>query len=194
MEPIDFWIWFANYRPQLEAFLKSDFSNYEPYETLYEQLKEYSEWLVPELTFDKNGTHVLIISCDGRQEGIPDAEALYHAFPVISGWNTQLYRQAGDFWGTNINGVVFQEEELLAYVQPISESDTYDIVLYIKDWEEEADIIETAALIYLDHCLGEYTVMMCLRYIAFAPLEASTEEALSLRQLRALIDFPSETE
>lgn len=192
MEPIDFWIWFANYRQELEAFLNSDFSDYTPYEVLYDQLKAYSEWLVPELTFDRTGQHVLVISCDGRREGIADAEGLYDAFPVITGWSTQLYRQAGEFWGTNINGIAFQENELLVYDQPVPESKEYDIVLYIKDWEEEEDAIETAALIYLDHCLGEYAVMMYLRYIAFAPLEAATSEAISLRQLRTLMNFPPE--
>ncbi len=194
MEPIDFWIWFANYRQVLEAFLKSDFSNYEPYEVLYEQLKQYSDWLVPELTFDKSNQCVLVISCDGNREGMADATALYQAFPVITGWKAQLYRRASEFWGTNINGVVFQEEDVLTYDQPVSDGAAYDLLLYIKGWEEGEDLIETAALIYLDHYLGEYTVMMRLRYIAFAPLEAATEEALPLQELRARIHLPPEAE
>lgn len=192
MEPIDFWIWLANYRPQLEAFLNSDFSDYTAYEQLYSQLQAYSPWLIPELTFDKSGTCVFIISCDGRRQGIPDAKALYKAFPVIQGWEAQLFRQAGEFWGTNINGIQFEESELLTYYQAVPEEDQYDLILYTKDWEEEDEDIETAAMIYLDHCLGEYEVMTQLRYIAFAPLEAATEEAVTLRTLRPLLDLPPE--
>lgn len=194
MEPIDFWIWLANYRHELEAFLKSDFSDYTPYEELHQQLKAYSNLLVPELTYDKAGHHVLVISCDGRREGIPDAEALYAAFPVIPGWDAQLYRQAGEFWGTNINGIQFGETELLVYHQPTEEDNQYDIILYTKDWAEEDDAIEVAAMIYLDHCLGEYTVMTQLRYIAFAPLSIAIDEAITLRELRRLLDLPSEAE
>ena len=194
MDPIDFWIWLANHRQDLEDFLRSDFSDYTPYEALHDQLKAYSDWLVPELTFDKVGKHVLVISCDGRPEGIPDAKALYDAFPVIPGWEAQLYRQAGDFWGTNINGIHFGESDLLVFPRMDFDSGQYDIMLYVKEWEEDENEVEVAAMIYLDHCLGEYAVMTRLRYIAFAPLEEAPEEVITLTELRTLMDFPPEAQ
>ncbi|MFK7799707.1 MAG: hypothetical protein AB8E82_19795 [Aureispira sp.] len=44
MDPIDFWIWLANYKTTLEEFLHSDFSDHTPYQKLCMEIEAYSPY------------------------------------------------------------------------------------------------------------------------------------------------------
>ncbi len=189
MDPIDFWIWLANYKTTLEAFLHSDFSDHTPYQQLCMEMEAYSPYLIPELTLTEKGEYLLIISCDGQRSGIPDAIALYEAFPVIQGWTAQLYRQGQGFFRARIEGVEFTEEELLLRCKAVPESDQYDVVLYVHGLEPSDKRYERAALIYLDHSVGEYEVMTKIRSLSLTMLEPWKPQKglITLRQFASLL-------
>jgi hypothetical protein len=188
MEAIDFWIWLANHKGTLEAFLESDFSNAQPYEDLCTELETYCDLLIPELTREENGDHVLIISCDGRKEGMIWVEELCDAFPVITGWKTCKYRQAIGFLPAIIDGIQFTENEILLRYSIVSETGQYDVKIYCKGYEKEDRRYGVAALIYLDHSIGEYNTMTQVRYVdVYALVEGEYEgELLTLREFSAL--------
>jgi hypothetical protein len=189
MDPIDFWIWLANNKTALEDFLHSDFSDHRPYQKLCMEMEAYSPYLIPELTLTEKGEYLLIVSCDGQQQGIPDAVALYEAFPVIKGWCAQLYRQGQGFFRARIEGVQFTEEELLLNCQAVPESDQYDVVLHVHGLTAEDRRVERAALIYLDHSIGEYEVMTKIRNLSLSSLKPwePNRGLITLRQFAALL-------
>ena len=188
MEAIDFWIWLANHKGSLEAFLKSDFSDPQPYEDLCVELETYCDLLIPELTIEENGDHVLIISCDGRKEGIPWVEELCAAFPVITGWKTCKYRQGIGFLPAIIDGVQFEEDEILLRYSIVPDTGQFDVKIYCKGYQKEDRRYGIAALIYLDHSIGEYNTMTQVRYVDVYPLiEGEYEdELLTLRAFSSL--------
>lgn len=189
MDPIDFWIWLANYKTTLEEFLHSDFSDHTPYQLLCKEMEAYSPYLIPELTLTEDGDYLLIISCDGQKVGIPDAIALYEAFPVIKGWQAQLYRQGQGFFRARIEGIQFTEEELLLNCKAVPESDQYDVILHVQGLHPEDRRYERAALIYLDHSVGEYEVMTKIRNLSLTVLEPwhVSKGLMTLRQFAHLL-------
>lgn len=189
MEAIDFWIWFANHKVPIEAFLKSDFSNPQPYEDLCTELERYCDLLVPELTIEKDNEHVLIISCDGQKEGIEWVEELCDAFPVISGWTTRKYRQAVGFLPASIDGIRFEEDEILLRYEIVSETGELDVNIYCKGYSPEDRRYGVAALIYLDHSVGEFKAMTQIRYVDVHRLGWWTPRKglITLREFAALI-------
>lgn len=188
MEAIDFWIWLANHKVSLEEFLKSDFTNPQPYEDLCKELDAYCDLLVPELTIEGNGDHVLIISCDGRKEGIPWVEELCTAFPVITGWKTCKYRQGIGFLPAIVDGVQFEENEILLRYTIVPETGQFDVKIYCKNYQKEDRRYGIAALIYLDHSIGEYNTMTKVRYVDVYPLVEGEyeDELLTLRTFSKL--------
>lgn len=188
MEAIDFWIWVANHKVSLEEFLQSDFTNPQPYEDLCTELEAYCDLLIPELTIEENGDHVLIISCDGRKEGITWVEELCAAFPVITGWKTCKYRQAIGFLPAIVDGIQFEEDEILVRYSIVPETGQFDVKIYCKGYEKEDRRYGVAALIYLDHSIGEYNTMTQIRYVDVYPLiEGEYEdELLTLRVFSTL--------
>lgn len=189
MDPIDFWIWLANYKTNLEEFLHSDFSDPTPYQKLCMEMEAYSPYLIPELTLTEKGEYLLIISCDGQKVGIPDAVALYEVFPVIKGWKAQLYRQGQGFFKARIEGVQFTEAELLLRYKVVPELGQYDIVLHVQGLQAQDRRYERAALIYLDHSVGEYEVMTKIRHLSLAALEPgqSHQGLITLREFAVLL-------
>ncbi len=188
MEAIDFWIWLANHKLELEEFLKSDFTNPQPYEALCAELESYCDLLIPELTIEENGDHVLIISCDGRKEGIPWVEELCDAFPVIKGWKTCKYRQRIGFLPAIVDGIQFEEDEILVQYSIVPETGLFDVKIYCKNYIKEDRRYGIAALIYLDHSIGEYNTMTQVRYVDVYPLVEGegNENLLTLRKFSML--------
>ncbi|HSZ84385.1 MAG TPA: hypothetical protein VK787_00050 [Puia sp.] len=60
----DFWNWFDTNKVSLENFISEKNQDYDIYETLSEKLKQYCEFLIPELTINEENKFVLVISCD----------------------------------------------------------------------------------------------------------------------------------
>ncbi|MBL4648520.1 MAG: hypothetical protein JKY03_02230, partial [Aureispira sp.] len=163
-------------------------TNPQPYEDLCTELDAYCDLLIPELTIEENGDHVLVISCDGRKEGIRWVEELCAAFPVIKGWKTCKYRQGIGFLPAIVDGIQFEENEILVGYSIVSETGEFDVKIYCKGYQKEDRRYGIAALIYLDHSIGEYNTMTQIRYVDVYPLiEGDYEdELLTLRAFSRL--------
>ena len=170
MEPIDFWIWFANYREALEKFLLSDFSDYTPYHILNEKMEEVNDLIIPELTIDEEEKFVLILSCDGRVVGIPAVERLFDTVPVIDKWVVKKYRQPSGFSNFPIDGISFNENDLLIQYDYLPDAGKFDILYFVKGYKGNDGRYANAAFIYLDHCIGEYNSMTKISNVGFKKL------------------------
>ena len=84
MSKDDFWLWFDQNKIALEDFLSKGHSDYTIYEALSEKLKQFNEFLIPELTLDNEGHFILIISCDGMKQGIPFVDELIRGIKQYS--------------------------------------------------------------------------------------------------------------
>ncbi|MFK7799708.1 MAG: hypothetical protein AB8E82_19800 [Aureispira sp.] len=137
----------------------------------------------------EDGDYLLIISCDGQKAGIPDASALYEAFPVIKGWQAQLYRQGQGFFRARIEGIQFTEEELLLQYKAVPDLGQYDVILHVQGLSPEDRRYERAALIYLDHSVGEYEIMTKVRSISLITLQPwhVDQGLVTLRQFASLL-------
>jgi hypothetical protein len=66
----------------------------------------------------------------------------------------------------------------------------YDIELYIKGYKKSDDRYKSLAFLYLDHFVGEYTVMTKVGNVEFRRLGmfTRTSDKLSLQQFRAIAE------
>lgn len=68
MEPKErFWAWFMKNRERVGLLLDNWGREMGSYEELTKEIKQVHGALMPELTRDKDGTNVLVISADGRR-------------------------------------------------------------------------------------------------------------------------------
>ena len=185
MEPLDFWIWFANYKEELEKFLLSDFSDYKPYHVLNEKIEEVSDLVVAELTISEKDDFVLILSCDGRVIGIPAVEKLFTAVPVIDKWLIKKYRQPSGFSNFPIDGISFEEKDLLIQYDYLPDAGKFDILYFVKGFKKNDGRYANAAFIYLDHCIGEYNSMTKISNVKFKKIGLFT----SRKNLVTLSEF-----
>ena len=72
----EFWTAFEKHMPGLEALIEGKSNSYEAYNAVTADLKKFNDLLIPEITMEKEGLHVLIISCDGVRSGIPALKEL----------------------------------------------------------------------------------------------------------------------
>lgn len=190
MEPIEFWIWFNRKKKGIENFLHSDLSDITPYEELTQQVKNYNELLIPEITIDELDRYVLIISCDGNREGIPAVEKLTGNIPTIENWVIKPYRQASGFVNFPIDGLSFSEKSILVKYEKVKGQEVYDIELYLKGYNASDRRYDIAAAVYLDHGIGEYNAMTKIRGASLKKLGlfTSREELLTLSEFKSVLD------
>jgi hypothetical protein len=183
-----FWDWFVDNKIKLEQFIRSDSNDYSLYNELTKRLTSYNENVIPELTMDSSDNYVLIISCDGRRDGIKFVERLFDARPSIEKWIVQKYRSPGDVTELNYDGLEFKSNDI--NVKYSMSDNVYDIDLFIKGYSESDQRYKALAFLYLDHLVGEYNVMTKIGHIKFKKpgLFASTSDKVTLQEFRAIIE------
>ena len=183
-----FWDWFLSNKFKLEEFLRSDSNNYSLYNELTNQLKSYNENVIPELTIDSSDNYVLIISCDGRRDGIEFVERLYDSRPPIEKWITQKYRAPGHVIDLNYEGLEFKSKDIkVKYSLSVN---LYDIELFIKGYSDSDYRYKALAFLYLDHLVGEFNVMTKTGEIEFKKLGlfTGTSDKVTLQEFRERIE------
>jgi hypothetical protein len=183
-----FWDWFLDHKLKLEEFIRSDSNDYSLYNELTNQLKSYNENVIPELTIDSSDNYVLIISCDGRRDGIEFVERLHDSRPSIEKWITQKYRAPGHVIDLNYEGLEFKSKDIK--VKYSLSNNLYNVELFIKGNSESDDRYKALAFLYLDHIVGEYNVMTKIGEIEFKKLGffTGTNDKMTLQEFRALVE------
>ncbi len=184
----EFWDWFRNKKTEIEEFILSETDDYSIYEELTDKLKSYNYLVVPELTKDTDDNNVLILSCDGRSEGIPFVERLYESAPTLDSWKIQKFRVPGQVRELNYEGLKFKSEDIK--VKYTFDGQYYNIELFINEYDDTDERYKGLAFLYLDHLVGEYTVMTQIGQIEFKTLEPSinSENKLTLQELKAIVE------
>ena len=154
----NFWEWFDNNKTSIENFISSEHTDYEIYDTLSDKLKQYSEFLIPELTMTEDNKFVLVISCDGIKQGIPFANNLVQDLKPIDNWKVFTFRQPGAMESIPVNGLNLRRKDILLQWQKTS-SGKYDLTFYVKGFSGNDTNYEMGTLLHMDHTIGEFNAM-----------------------------------
>lgn len=154
----DFWTWFEINKTSLENFISGKVNGYEIYETLSDKLKQYNQYLIPELTINEQNIFILIISCDGNKRGIPFADALMENLKGFENWQILKFRQPGPMEFIPINGLRLKRNNIFLEWQKTS-SQKYYVTCFVKGYSPYNSNYETGVLLHLDHTIGEYAAM-----------------------------------
>lgn len=90
-----FWYWFLGNSKRVSALIDDPGLGMDIHEELTTEIKRVQEAIVPELTRDADGSDVLVLSADGRKEGVEPVIALADAAPDIPGWSVERFRKPG---------------------------------------------------------------------------------------------------
>jgi hypothetical protein len=188
MKEQQFWDWFLTNKVELEQFISSGSDDYYLYHKMISELKNYNENVVAELTMNVSNKYVLIITCDGKRDGIGYVETLYDKAPAIENWVIQKFRSPGHVRELNYQGLTVKPSDIkIRYA--ISEH-YYDLELFIKGYTESDQRYMSLAFLYLDHLVGEYNVMTRIGTIDFKKLSLFTKTSgmITLEELRVVIE------
>ncbi len=153
-----FWEWFENNKNSIENFISSKHNDYSIYETLSDQLNQYSEFLISELTMTEDNKFVLVISCDGIKQGIPFANELVKDMRPIEKWTVMTFRQPGSMECIPVNGLNLKRNNIFLQWQK-SFSQKYFLTFYVKKFSSHDPNYEVGTLLHKDHTIGEFNGM-----------------------------------
>lgn len=184
-----FWNWFDSNKGAIEDLVLEKTKSYDIYDSLSGKLKEYSEFLIPELTQDERNQFVLVISCDGVKEGIPYVEDMVSNAETIPNWVVVKYRQPGAMKSIPIKGLNLKRSRIfLTWENKAAQK--YWITFYIKGYSPQDSRYEVGAVLHMDHTIGEYNSMMKIEGVEFKKLGLFQ----SPRNLKTLDDLKTEIE
>lgn len=178
------WDWFSTNNKKLIDFLNSDLTDYSTYNEFSEIIQKYNENLFPEITGHESGKYALIITCDGRRDGIPFVEKLCNAAPAFDNWIIEKYRKPGHTIQLNFNGIEFKADDVRIKYQ--ATRGLYEVKVLIADYKPNDDRYKSLAFLYLDHFVGEYNVMTQIGLVDFDKL-TQNKDSVSLAEFQKII-------
>jgi hypothetical protein len=153
-----FWSWFSDNREALERFISKEPRDYAIYETLTEKLRQYSDLLIPEITMNRSGGFVLIISCDGISRGIPYVESLVDGMPDFPNWEIRKFRQSGPMELIPVNGLILKRNSIFLEWEQRADL-KYDVIFFVENYDKYNKNYDIGIFLHLDHTIGEYFSM-----------------------------------
>lgn len=184
----EFWNWFQVRRSEIEKFIVSGQDDFTIFNELTDKLRSYNDLVIAELTQDTENRNILILSCDGRRDGIEPVERLYKSAPTIDNWRIQKFRAPGHVTELNYQGLSIKPDDIMLKYN--FDGAGYNIELFMKGYREKDDRYKALAFLYLDHLVGEYNVMTRIGQIEFKKLGlfSSSSDKVALREFRAIVE------
>jgi len=179
-----FWTWF-----------KKESNNFYIHETIPENIlnKLHNELhkINKYLTFEfgpKTTKRKFIISADGIKGAFNDVEKLVEEKPVMENWETLKFRQRKDFDNIiTINDISLYPENIRYVLFPYN--NRIGLILFIKGFLSNEDILKQMGYLFLDDALGEYDVEMKIDGIKFCDYnDEYFEQSLPAKTLRKDFD------
>ena len=186
----DFWEWFASNKPKLEKFIDSEERDYSIYTEFTRQLHKFDKRIFPEIGHDKGGPYVLIITPDGKREGIEPTREIVASNPGFDNWEVKRFRQPKDHISMDYEGVAFESSDIEILTNLDKEAEKVHVLLCIRNMNTDERKYKTLAFLYLDHILGEFNTVTKVGQIEFKHLDPgkTARNSIDLLQLRKLIE------
>jgi hypothetical protein len=193
VEQAAFWRWFrANGDRTLGCVMSSD---EETRERASDEVHEALAQALPGVVFAFGGQidgeyKEFVISADGKRELFDAVKAFVAAAPDIPGWKIVAFRPRIEL--SSSFAIRIEDEEIAPDDIWFSHAeDGLDLTLYIRDLNEDnRRFREMAALIFLDHALGEHDALTVVHSLAAEPLPDDPAAAglLPFTELPAFVD------
>lgn len=189
-EEKDFWDWFIQNKSRIERFMDSDHSDYAIYNVLSAKIQNYNKFLFPELTKTDDGKYVLIITPDGRKDGVTAIKKLGESHPDLENWIVKKFRQPNDHIDLNFDGLEYPSSHIEIIPEIDSQKEVVNIQIFIRNMNRDPKKHQTLAFLYLDHILGEFNTITKVGYIDFHHLDDNmkVKDSITLLDLRKLIE------
>lgn len=195
-EQAAFWNWFRSRADRLRHALlgEDDSARQAASDDIHEALAR----ALPDAAFTVGGSESgedgeFIISPDGKRERFDDVKEFVAAAPEIPGWQVVAFRPrmaVGSSLVLRLQDIEVSADDI--WFTPHDADDGLGVTLYIRDLEDaHRQLRETAALLLLDHAIGEEDSMIVLRSLSAESLPADPE-AEGLRPLGELPEFLDE--
>lgn len=188
---LEFWRWFAEQAEKLASLAASEDAT--DNERLLAEVKPRLGQVAPGLAFlmgrTGEGPWEFIVSADGREERFPLVDALVAAAPHVPGWRITGFRPR---WPVHPDTVIGYRGEQVRYGDVWWQADVLsdgrlELVLWIRGLtEQNYEARAGAAILLLDHALGEYD---SVKKIAGLSAEGLPEGAIA-DGLRPLAELP----
>lgn len=184
-----FWSWLIENKNKIEQFVDSDHSDYSIYNSLTEKIQCYNPNLFPELTKTSSDKFVLIITPDGKKEGVAATKALGATAPMIDNWIILKFRQPTDEILLNFKGVQYPSSDIEILADIDRQREVVDISVFVRNMNNNPETYQSLAFLYFDHILGEFNSIRKVGYIDFHHLDEgkTVKDSISLLELRNLI-------
>jgi hypothetical protein len=185
-----FWKYILDNKKELENFIDSDLSDYTAYNNLTDEIKKFSSLLFAEITRYSNGKYVLVLTPDGKIEGINDTQKLFEAKPEIDNWIVEKFRQPKDKIQFKYDGLEYPSSDIEIFAELNAEKEKFDIQVFIKNMNFDEQKYQIIAWLYLDNILGEFNSITKIGYVDFFNLEdgKTVKDGITILELRRLID------
>ena len=185
-----FWKYILDNKKELENFIDSDLSDYKAYNNLTDEIKKFSSLLFAEITRSSNGKYVLVLTPDGKFEGINDTQKLFESKPEIDNWIVEKFRQPKDKIQFKYDGLEYPSSDIEIFAELNAEKEKFDIQVFIKNMNSDEQKYQIIAWLYLDNILGEFNSITKIGYVDFFNLEdgKTVKDGITILELRKLID------
>ena len=185
-----FWQYFLDSRKELENFIDSDLSDYTAYNKLTDEIRKFSCLLFAEVTKYSDEKYVLILTPDGKFEGIGDTQKLFDSRPEIDNWIIEKFRQPRDKIHFKYDGLEFPSSDIEIFAELNPEKEKFDLQIFIRNMYFDEQKYQTIAWLYLDNILGEFNSITKIGYVDFFNLEdgKTVKNGITILELRKLID------
>lgn len=189
MNKEEFWNWFDENKALLEDLISEKSKSYEIYESLSDKLKQYNEFLIPEITVTRENKFVLVISCDGLKQGIPFVDSLTENLRNFDNWEVVKFRQPGPMKLIPLQGLNLKRNSIFL-VWEKTVTGKYKITFYVKGYSSKNNSYEIGTLLHMDHTIGEYNAMTKVEGVEIKKLGLFQ----SKKGLKTLDEFRTEIE
>lgn len=185
-----FWKWVSENSERL--FLRLENDSIAVVEEMGKRLKEDCPELFCEIGKLKDNPYAtLIITVDGRRENISLAKDVVKSAPDLPRWKVLAFRQRGNMDALEIRmgdeiSLNIKDLSCQAFVGPRGE---LGVTLLLKDMDDpENDRRAGAAVLLMDHAIGEYDAMTAIRSLAIEPYKDDLPGVMPLEELPSFID------
>lgn len=185
-----FWKWFSRNRRKLEIFIDSDLVDFKIYNELTGRLNKFNHFLVPELTKNEDGDYVLVISPDGRRQGLEATKRLYALKQDFENWKVIKFRQPLDTAELRLDSISYPSSDIEILPEIDQENNKVNLRLFIRNMNCDPKAYQSLAFLYLDHIIGEFNTLTRVGYIDFYHLDEDkvVVDSITLIDLRRLIE------